>query len=109
LAKRIAGNIRQEYHVFNSGEPLPQGFQNWRNTRSARLLYADTVKVDAAYRKRAERHIREIIRFFFECEEQGPRCCKRTRSAERASRPTRSGVAIFLFSFTLLIPYRDML
>jgi hypothetical protein len=67
LARRIAGNIREEYHDFHSGEPLPQGSQNWRETRSARLLYPDTIKIDAAYRKRAERYVRDAVHFYFMC------------------------------------------
>jgi hypothetical protein len=41
---------------------------NWRETRSARLLYPDTIKIDAAYRKRAERYVRDAVHFYFMCD-----------------------------------------
>jgi hypothetical protein len=69
LAEKIAGNLRQEYHDFHSGEPLPKGSENWRETRSARLLYSDTVKIDAAYRKRAERYVHDAVHFYFMCDQ----------------------------------------
>jgi len=69
LAKTIEENIRAEYSDFHSGEPLPEGSQHWRETRSARLLYSGTVKIDAAYYKRAERHVQETLHFFAMCGE----------------------------------------
>jgi hypothetical protein len=39
-----------------------------RHERSARLLYGE-VKIDGAYQRQAERHIREIVKFIQECRE----------------------------------------
>jgi hypothetical protein len=54
--------IKSEYEHFHGIVPTTKSSENWPKTRSARLLYGD-VKIDGVYRKRAERHLREIVKF----------------------------------------------
>ncbi len=72
LAKQIEADIREEYRDFPADEPLPEGSQNWRERRSVQLLYAVKVKIDAAYQKLAERHVRDAVHFYFMCDQVAP-------------------------------------
>lgn len=62
LVDKLAQSIIDEYHEFHSPLPPVKGSENWKNTR-VRLLYAKTVKIDFAFRKRAERHVRSLIQW----------------------------------------------
>lgn len=62
IVDKVMQAITDEYHEFHSPLPPVKGSENWKNTR-VRLLYAKTIKIDAAFRKRAERHVRSLIQW----------------------------------------------
>ena len=62
IVEKLMEMLQDEYHEFHSPLPPPKGSENWKST-SVRLLYSKTVKIDAAFRKRAQRHVRETINF----------------------------------------------
>jgi hypothetical protein len=67
VANQVLYTIRCEECDFRSADPLPDGSQNWRKTK-VRFIYPHTVKINAAFRKRAERHVRETLTFFRMCD-----------------------------------------
>ena len=67
LANQVLYTIRCEECDFHSADPLPEGSQNWRKTE-VRFIYPHTVKITVAFRKRAERHVRETLTFFRMCD-----------------------------------------
>jgi hypothetical protein len=62
LINTVVGYITNEYRDFHSPLTLPKGSENWRNTKVKRL-YPHEVKIDAAFRTRATKHVRDMIKF----------------------------------------------
>jgi hypothetical protein len=60
--------IESEYKQFHGFTPATKGSENWAKLKSSRLLYG-TVKIDRAFQKRAERHVRSIIKFVRQTDE----------------------------------------
>jgi CRISPR/Cas system-associated exonuclease Cas4 (RecB family) len=80
--------IRPEDCEFHSADPLPDGNQHWRKTK-VRFIYPHTVKINAAFRKRAERHVRETLNFFRMCDEVAAYQQRRLTTAPTPPPPTR--------------------
>ena len=55
--------LQEDYHRFHSPLPPPKGTKNWKGIRSVQLLFSNTVKINVAFRKRAERYVRDKINF----------------------------------------------
>jgi hypothetical protein len=55
--------LQQDYYRFHSPLSPPNGGKNWKGRRSVKHLFSKTVKINAAFRKRAERYVREKIKF----------------------------------------------
>ena len=62
MVEKLMEMLQEEYHEFHSPLPPPKGSENWKST-AVRLLYPNTIKIDDAFRKRAERHVRDTIKF----------------------------------------------
>jgi|HubBroStandDraft_2_1064218.scaffolds.fasta_scaffold85368_2 hypothetical protein len=55
--------LQEDYYRFHSPLPPPKGGKNWKGMRSVQLLFSRTVKINPAFRKRAERYVRARINF----------------------------------------------
>jgi hypothetical protein len=61
--REVLDDIESDYRFFHDPSTAPEGCEDWTKQKSIQLLYGDTVKIDAAFRKRAKRHIRKMIQF----------------------------------------------
>jgi hypothetical protein len=68
LFSQVLDAIESEYKQFHGITPATKGSENWAKLKSARLLYG-TVKIDREFEKRAERHVRNMIKFMRQLDE----------------------------------------
>jgi hypothetical protein len=68
ILSEVLDAIESEYKQFHGITPATKGSENWAKLKSSRLLYG-TVKIDRAFQKRAERHVRNIIKFLSQLDE----------------------------------------
>ena len=62
LVEAFIAKIESEFRNFHSPLAPSKAVEIWKKDRSIELLYSDSVKVDQAYQKRAERYVRRMIR-----------------------------------------------
>ena len=63
IASTVFDEVGRQDREFHSLRELPKGSENWRKTK-VRLLYPHEIKINAAaFRKRATRHVRAMIKF----------------------------------------------
>ncbi|HEY3987970.1 MAG TPA: hypothetical protein VGM02_01645 [Acidobacteriaceae bacterium] len=62
----VRSAIQSEFDEFHT--PVTKGSENWHKQKSVQLIYGAT-KIDSAFRKRAERHVRGIIKWLRQADE----------------------------------------
>jgi hypothetical protein len=68
ILSEVLDAIESEYKQFHGFTPAAKGSENWSKLKSSRLLYG-SVKIDRAFQKRAERHVRNILKFMRQLDE----------------------------------------
>lgn len=61
LVEAFILQIESEFRNFHSPSAHSKAVELWKTQRSVHLLYSDSVKVNAAFWKRAERYVRRMI------------------------------------------------